>query len=497
MKTLRPTPKNLVSALALSALLTFAAGCKSTPAPIVSNANGSPTTSDGSDGNLAYANGSSAQPARALGSNASYTPTQSSETYTQQQPAPIVQGGDYSDQNYSYNAPPTDETQSNDADYYAQQPPPPLPDYDQPPPPDSNYIWTPGYWAYGSGGYYWVPGTWCPPPYYGALWTPPYWGYYNGRYAFHHGYWGPHVGFYGGIDYGFGYIGIGYFGGYWRGNDFYYNRAVTNVGHVNNVYDRRVTYNNVNYSARPSNRVSYNGGRGGINVAPRPAELAARTEPHARPVEAQQQVRQASAQNRQQFYSANHGRPAEAAVARPVPNARIAATPRDVQQVQQRGAQQEQRNSQEKQRTQQQQVEQQHNTQQQQQRVQQQQRNDMQRPQQPQQEARPQTPQTVAPRQEQQARPQPQARPEQQPRTEAQPRPAPQQARPAPEARPAQEARPAPQQAPRPAPEARPAPQQAPRPAPEARPAPQSARPAPTPHPSEAPHEAPHEEHPK
>ena len=56
------------------------------------------------------------------------------------------------------------------------------------------------------------------------------------------GYWGPHVGFYGGINYGFGYFGAGYDGGYWRGRDFYYNRSVTRVNTtvIHNVYDRRV-----------------------------------------------------------------------------------------------------------------------------------------------------------------------------------------------------------------------------------------------------------------
>ena len=38
------------------------------------------------------------------------------------------------------------------------------------------------------------------------------------------------------------------------------------------------------------NRVSYNGGHGGVNVAPRPTELAAMHESHARPVAAQTQV---------------------------------------------------------------------------------------------------------------------------------------------------------------------------------------------------------------
>ena len=39
--------------------------------------------------------------------------------------------------------------------------PPELPVYEQPPCPGDDYIWTPGYWAYGDGDYYWVPGTWC------------------------------------------------------------------------------------------------------------------------------------------------------------------------------------------------------------------------------------------------------------------------------------------------------------------------------------------------
>ena len=46
-------------------------------------------------------------------------------------------------------------------------------------------MWTPGYWAYGDDGYYWVPGAWVPAPYEGALWTPPYWGWSGGIYVFH------------------------------------------------------------------------------------------------------------------------------------------------------------------------------------------------------------------------------------------------------------------------------------------------------------------------
>ena len=32
-------------------------------------------------------------------------------------------------------------------------------------------------------------------------------------FVFYDGYWGPHVGFYGGINYGFGYFGLGFEGG--------------------------------------------------------------------------------------------------------------------------------------------------------------------------------------------------------------------------------------------------------------------------------------------
>lgn len=198
-------------------------------------------------------------------------------------------------------------------DEQATEPPPPLPDYDQPPAPDPDYLWTPGYWAWGPEGYYWVPGCWVEAPYVGALWTPGYWGYVGNVYRFHHGYWGRHVGFYGGINYGFGYIGFGYEGGYWNGSHFFYNTAVTrvNVNVVRNVYVHNVTVDR-------GPRVSFDGGRGGLQVRPRPAELAAIHEQRYAPMQAQVQVRQQASQNRQQFYSANHGRPAETVAARPV-----------------------------------------------------------------------------------------------------------------------------------------------------------------------------------
>ncbi len=150
--------------------------------------------------------------------------------------------------------------------------PPLLPVYVQPPIPAPGYIWTPGYWAYGPYGYFWVPGTWVQPPAVGLLWTPGYWGWNNGVYVFNPGYWGPHVGFYGGINYGFGYGGVGYQGGYWNNGAFNYNRAVNNISdtHITNVYNRTVVNNTT------INNVSYNGGSGGTVARPTPQEQALR-----------------------------------------------------------------------------------------------------------------------------------------------------------------------------------------------------------------------------
>jgi hypothetical protein len=191
--------------------------------------------------------------------------------------------------------------------------PPALPVYEQPACPGDGYLWTPGYWAWGPDGYFWVPGTWVIAPRVGFLWTPGYWGWGEGVYLWHPGYWGPHVGFYGGINYGFGYVGVGYLGGEWRGGAFVYNRAVTNVNVtvVHNTYNRTVV-NNV-----AVNRVSYNGGAGGIAARPTHAEEGASREQHIAPTGLQTQHEHAAASNREMLASANHGRPPVAATARP------------------------------------------------------------------------------------------------------------------------------------------------------------------------------------
>jgi hypothetical protein len=91
--------------------------------------------------------------------------------------------------------------------------PPALPVYSQPICPGPGFLWTPGYWAYGPRGYFWTAGAWVRPPAPGMLWTPAYWGSEGGHYRFHAGYWGPHVGYYGGVRYCYGYPGNAFDGG--------------------------------------------------------------------------------------------------------------------------------------------------------------------------------------------------------------------------------------------------------------------------------------------
>ncbi len=191
------------------------------------------------------------------------------------------------------------------------QPPPPLPVYEQPPAPGDGYMWVPGYWSLNRLGYFWVPGAWVLAPYTGALWTPGYWGFVDGVYLWHAGYWGPHIGFYGGINYGFGYIGIGFVGGYWDHDRFFYNRAVTNVNvtRVTNVYNHTVVVNNID-----NRRISYNGGPAGIRRQPDPREIAARNEQHRPPTDMQRGFVRQAAGNRAQFFDHNQGRPAQAFV---------------------------------------------------------------------------------------------------------------------------------------------------------------------------------------
>jgi hypothetical protein len=192
-------------------------------------------------------------------------------------------------------------------------PPPELPVYDQPPIPAPGYIWTPGYWGGSASGYFWVPGTWVQPPSVGLLWTPGYWGWHDGIYTWSAGYWGPHVGFYGGINYGFGYAGAGYEGGHWDNGVFAYNRTVNNFGgvHITNVYEKTVVVNETNV------RVSFNGGSGGITARPTPEDEAAAHEQHVAADQVQLQHERTASTDKSLLASENHGHPAIAATSKP------------------------------------------------------------------------------------------------------------------------------------------------------------------------------------
>jgi hypothetical protein len=128
-------------------------------------------------------------------------------------------------------------------------------------------------------------------------------------YAWHQGYWGPHVGFYGGVNYGFGYGGVGFAGGYWRGGVFAYNTSVSRVDVtvVHSTYNKTVV-NNTSVS-----RVSYNGGTGGTAARPNAREESAAHENHIEPTSEQTKHETSAKSDRSQLASVNHGKPSVAA----------------------------------------------------------------------------------------------------------------------------------------------------------------------------------------
>jgi hypothetical protein len=193
--------------------------------------------------------------------------------------------------------------------------PPLMPTYVQPPVSTPNAIWTPGYWAWGQSGYYWVPGTYVSAPSMGMLWTPGYWGANNAGagYAWNPGYWGPTVGYYGGINYGGGYYGNGYAGGGWQGNVFRYNTAITPV---NPTYIRNV-YVNKTVIVRNVNRYSYNG-PGGVRMHPDSRQIAYARQQHITMTPAQRAHIDEARQDRNMYANVNHGKPAETVVAKPL-----------------------------------------------------------------------------------------------------------------------------------------------------------------------------------
>lgn len=282
----------IISIVGLALTMT-AAGCRKDPvAPAQqaliqdgdpANVNMAPTGP--AQGYPRTASRAASQPARVLDERESSYPTERGEQYPQQNNYQPQQGAEQLEE--------------------ADQPPPPLPEYSQPMATRPNTIWTPGNWRHSPNGYYWAPGAWVKPPYTGALWTPGYWAADGNRYRFNQGYWGPHVGFYGGVPYGNGYTGTGYRGGYWDGNRFLYNQAVSHVD-PNAIRD---IYNQPERIASPYGRLSFNGGNGGIPLLPIAAELIALHEQHVRPVRYQYDVEREAALNRGQFIGAGHNAP--------------------------------------------------------------------------------------------------------------------------------------------------------------------------------------------
>jgi len=169
--------------------------------------------------------------------------------------------------------------------------PPVLPVYEQPPCPEPGWMWSPGYWAY-------------------------------------------HVGYYGGVNYGFGYMGIGFVGGMWRGHDFVYNTAIMRVdqGRIHNTYiDRNIVERNTIVNDR---HVSFSGGRDGIHHDPMPEERLAERDQHVAVSSYQAQHESAARSDRNSYFKNNNGRPSSLAVARPMaPQSRTA--PGSMKQTQQ------------------------------------------------------------------------------------------------------------------------------------------------------------------
>jgi hypothetical protein len=64
------------------------------------------------------------------------------------------------------------------------EPPPPSP------PPAAVFVWVPGFWEPGEGGYRWIAGHYERPPYPGAFWYGPHYDQGPRGWGYRRGYWG-------------------------------------------------------------------------------------------------------------------------------------------------------------------------------------------------------------------------------------------------------------------------------------------------------------------
>jgi len=174
-------------------------------------------------------------------------------------------------------------------------------------------MWSPGYWAWSDDeGYYWVPGTWVRPPNAGALWTPGYWAYEDTGYFWHGGYWGRRVGYYGGLNYGYGYSGSGYDGGRWERGYFRYNAAVNSIPSTGGY---RV-YSKPPEEQGESRRESFRGGTSSIHAEPTADERRYQATTHGGLTPEQQHHEAMASAAENQRASMNHGEPPVAAMSR-------------------------------------------------------------------------------------------------------------------------------------------------------------------------------------
>jgi hypothetical protein len=96
---------------------------------------------------------------------------------------------------------------------------------------------------------------------------------------------------------------------------------VTNVNTtvVRNIYVNTTVVNNLTVNNNTTvNRVSYNGGPGGVTATPTAEELAARKDEHVPATSVQRQHQRIASADRNNLASVNHGMPANAAVAEPL-----------------------------------------------------------------------------------------------------------------------------------------------------------------------------------
>jgi hypothetical protein len=116
------------------------------------------------------------------------------------------------------------------------------------------------------------------------------------------------------VNYGFGYGGRGFEGGYWDRGVFRYNTAIV---HVDNARFHNVVYNRAVVVDHNASRVSFNGGHGGIDARPTADEQRWAHDQRTAPLAAQHQNEMRAGQNRAQFANVNHGRPENVARTEP------------------------------------------------------------------------------------------------------------------------------------------------------------------------------------